>query len=141
LQAKVAPNVFALGDATDLATSKAGSVAHFESEVVSSNVVSLLRDEPQQASYDGHANCFIETGGGKALLIDFNNEVEPVPGYFPGPVGLPLLRESRLNHAAKLAFERLYWNVLLPGRSIPGIGSAMPLAGKDLTVLNRKEQS
>ena len=140
MQAKAAPNVFALGDATDLATSKAGSVAHFESEVVADNVVSFLRDEPLTASYDGHANCFIETGDGKALLIDFNSKVEPVPGHFPGRVGLPLLRESRLNHLGKLAFEKVYWNALLPGHSIPGITSAMPLEGKDLSVLQQKEQ-
>jgi sulfide:quinone oxidoreductase len=140
LQAKVAPNVFALGDTTDLATSKAGSVAHFQSEVVADNVVHYIRDEPLDASYDGHANCFIETGDGKALLIDFNSETEPVPGHFPGRVGLPLLRESRLNHLGKLAFERIYWNVLLPGRSIPGITATMPLAGKELSALNQKEQ-
>ena len=140
LQTKAAPNIFALGDTTDLATSKAGSVAHFQSEVVAENVVAYLRDVPLEASYDGHANCFIETGAGKALLIDFNSEIEPVPGHFPTRVGLPLLRESRLNHLGKLAFERLYWNVLLPGRSIPGIAATMPLAGKDLSVLNHKEQ-
>ena len=140
LQAKAAPNVFALGDTTDLAASKAGSVAHFESEVVAANVVHYLRDEPLEASYDGHANCFVETGDHKALLIDFNTETEPVPGHFPARVGLPLLRESRLNHLGKLAFERIYWNVLLPGRSIPGITPAMPLAGKDLSALHRKEQ-
>ena len=141
LQAKAAPNVFALGDATDLSASKAGSVAHFQSEVVADNIVRHLRNEPLEASFDGHANCFIETGDGKALLIDFNTEIEPVPGHFPTRVGLPLLRESRLNHAAKLAFEQIYWNVLLPGRSIPGITSAMPLRGKDLSALHRKEQS
>jgi sulfide:quinone oxidoreductase len=141
LQAKVAPNVFALGDATDLTTSKAGSVAHFQSEIVADNVVRYMRNEPLEARYDGHANCFIETGDGKALLIDFNTETEPVPGHFPTRLGLPLLRESRLNHAAKLAFEQIYWNVLLPGRSIPGIAAAMPLSGKDLSALHRKEQS
>lgn len=140
LQAKAASNVFVLGDATDLATSKAGSVAHFESEVVAANVVSLLRDEPLSASYDGHANCFIETGNGKALLIDFNNDLEPVPGHFPGRIGLPLLRESRVNHLGKLAFEHLYWNALLPARRLPAITSAMPLAGKNLSVLDPKEQ-
>ena len=140
LQSKAAPNVFALGDTTDLATSKAGSVAHFQSEVVAENVVHYLRDEPLEASYDGHANCFIETGNAKALLIDFNTEIEPLPGHFPTRVGLPLLRESRLNHLGKLAFERIYWNVLLPGRSIPGITATMPLAGKDLSALHRKEQ-
>ena len=132
LQSKVHPNVFVIGDAADLAASKAGSVAHFEGEVVAHNVGRYLAGEPLDARFDGHANCFIESGFGKALLIDFNDEVEPVPGHFPGPFGLPLLRESRLDHVGKLAFEHLYWHVLLPGRSIPGVPSRMPMAGKRL---------
>ena len=134
LQAKVAPNVFALGDATDLAASKAGSVAHFEGEVLATNIAHYLHDEPLEAAYDGHANCFVETGDGKALLIDFNSEVEPMPGHFPGPVGLPLLAESRLNHLGKRAFEQVYWRGLLPGHDLPFVRSAMPLAGKRIPV-------
>jgi sulfide:quinone oxidoreductase len=80
--------------------------------------------------YDGHANCFIETGFGKALLIDFNYDTEPLPGHFPYRVGLPLLEESRLNHLGKLMFEWVYWHLLLPGRDIPGVGSTMPRSGK-----------
>ena len=132
LQATVAPNVFALGDATDVPTSKAGSVTHFEGETVVGNVIRQLAGEELEPSYDGHANCFIETGFHKALLVDFNYEVEPLPGRFPVPgLGpLPLLRESRLNHVAKLAFPWIYWNVLLPGRPIPGVSAAMQLTGK-----------
>jgi sulfide:quinone oxidoreductase len=123
LQAHVAPNVFAIGDATDLPTSKAGSVAHFEGATLVENVRRLLAGKPLAATFDGHANCFVETGFHKALLIDFDYEHEPLPGRFPlahlGP--LPLLRESRLNHLAKLAFEEVYWRVLLTGRELPGI--------------------
>jgi sulfide:quinone oxidoreductase len=129
LRAHAAENVFAIGDATDLRASKAGSVAHFEGEVLSENVASFLRGEPLRARFDGHANCFVETGRRKALLIDFNDEVEPVTGRF-GP--LPLLKESRLNHLAKLAFRPVYWNLLLPGHHIPLIGPTMPLRGKHL---------
>ena len=130
LQAKVKPNVFALGDATDVPASKAGSVAHFEGEVLAGNVRRFLAGEPLAASFDGHTNCFIETGGGRALLIDFNYDTEPLSGHYPGPFGLPLLRPSRLNHLGKLAFQPLYWHGLLPGRDIPGIGPAMPVRGK-----------
>jgi sulfide:quinone oxidoreductase len=130
LQAKVKPNVFALGDATDLPASKAGSVAHFEGEVLAGNVRRFLAGEPLAASFDGHANCFVETGGGQALLIDFNYDTEPLPGRYPSRLGLPLLRPSRLNHLGKLAFQQLYWHGLLPGRDIPGIGAAMPTRGK-----------
>ena len=90
LQAPAAPNVFALGDATDLPTSKAGSVTHFEAEVLTENIARYLADEELDAGYDGHANCFIETGFHKALLIDFNYETEPLPGHFPTVFGLPL---------------------------------------------------
>ena len=130
LQTPVKPNVFALGDATDLPTSKAGSVTHFEAEVLTENIARYLADEELDAGYDGHANCFIETGFHKALLIDFNYETEPLPGHFPIAFGLPLLRESRLSHLGKLAFQWVYWHALLPGREIPGIGPAMPTAGK-----------
>jgi len=132
LQTKARPNVFALGDAADVPTSKAGSVTHFEAEVLVENVTRFLAGRELQASYDGHANCFIETGFEKALLIDFNYDTEPLPGRFPTAAGpLPLLRESRLNHMGKLLFQWLYWHVLLPGRDIPGIGPAMPAAGKE----------
>ena len=130
LQTSARPNVFALGDATDLPTSKAGSVTHFEAEVLAENVARFLADEELDTGYDGHANCFIETGFHKALLIDFNYDVEPLPGHFPTVFGLPLLRESRLNHLGKLAFQWLYWHALLPGHDIPGIGPRMPTAGK-----------
>jgi sulfide:quinone oxidoreductase len=133
LQTPAKANVFALGDATDLPTSKAGSVTHFEAAVLTENVARHLAGTELAAGYDGHANCFIETGFHKALLIDFNYETEPLPGRFPTPAGpLTLLHESRVNHLAKLMFQPIYWHALLPGREIPGFGSAMPTAGKHL---------
>jgi sulfide:quinone oxidoreductase len=132
LQASARPNVFALGDATDLPTSKAGSVTHFEAEVLAANILSYLAGAELTPGYDGHANCFIETGFHKALLIDFNYDTEPLPGHFPTVFGLPLLRESRVNHLGKLAFQWLYWHVLLPGREVPGIGPEMPRHGKQM---------
>ncbi|HEX6420569.1 MAG TPA: FAD/NAD(P)-binding oxidoreductase [Acidimicrobiales bacterium] len=130
LQAKAAPNVFVIGDAANVPASKAGSVTHFEGETLVRNVERFMRGEPLEPGFDGHANCFIETGFHKALLIDFNYETEPLPGHYPGPVGMPLLKESRLNHLGKLMFQWVYWHSLLPGREIPGLGSAMPSAGK-----------
>ena len=130
LQSEAAPNIFALGDATDLPTSKAGSVTHFEAEVLAENVVRYLKGDELALGYDGHANCFVETGFRKALLIDFNYETEPLPGHFPNAFGLPLLQESRLNHLGKLAFQWIYWHALLPGRDLPMIGPAMPEHGK-----------
>ncbi len=130
LQANASPNIFAIGDATTLPASKAGSVTHFEGEVLVENVQRFLAGRELDASYDGHANCFIETGFGKAMLIDFNYDQEPVPGHYPAGVGLPLMKESRMNHLGKLMFQWFYWHVLLPGRDVPGIGADMPTAGK-----------
>jgi len=130
LQSTVKPNIFVLGDAADVPTSKAGSVTHFEGEVLVENIDAFLHGRDMVERFDGHANCFIETGYSKALLIDFNYETEPLPGHFPGPVGLPLLKESRINHLGKLMFQSFYWHGLLPGRDVPGIGALMPKAGK-----------
>jgi len=131
LQAHAAPNVFAIGDATDLPSSKAGSVTHFEGEILTENIARFLAGRELVPRFDGHANCFVETGFHKALLIDFNYDTEPVPGRFPTAVGpLPLLRESRLNHVGKLMFQWIYWHILLPGRELPLVGPEMPTAGK-----------
>jgi sulfide:quinone oxidoreductase len=141
LQSKVAPNVFVIGDAANVPASKAGSVTHFEGETLVDNVARYLDGEPLRPGFDGHANCFIETGFHKALLIDFNYDTEPLPGHFPAAVGLPLLKESRLNHIGKLLFQPIYWHGLLPGREVPGIGAAMPKAGKHpvLHIAEREE--
>jgi len=129
LQARNAANVFVIGDASDVPTSKAGSVTEFEGETVVENIRRSIAGEQPVAGYDGHANCFIETGFDKAMLIDFDYEREPLPGHYPdkllGP--LTLLGESRLNHLAKLAFQPIYWHVLLPGHQLPGVGLPSPL--------------
>jgi sulfide:quinone oxidoreductase len=130
LQSNVSPDVFVIGDAAALPASKAGSVTHFEGAVLVENVARFLAGLPLDASYDGHASCFIETGFQRAMLIDFNYDVEPLPGHFPGAVGLPLMKESHLNHLGKLLFQWFYWHSLLPGRDIPGVHSPMPTAGK-----------
>jgi sulfide:quinone oxidoreductase len=132
LQSTAAANVFAIGDATNLPTSKAGSVTHFEADVLASNVHRFLDGRQLERTFDGHANCFIETGFKKALLIDFNYDTEPLPGRFPaaGVGPLALLRESRLNHLGKLMFQWFYWHLLLPGRDIPGVPTQMSMAGK-----------
>jgi sulfide:quinone oxidoreductase len=124
-------NIFVLGDATDLPTSKAGSVAHFQAEVVVDNVLHLIKGESPKAVFDGHANCFIESGYGRAMLIDFNYEQEPLPGVYPLPtVGpSPLLKESKFNHWGKLMFRHVYWHALLPGHPIP-VPNQMSMVGK-----------
>jgi sulfide:quinone oxidoreductase len=132
LQAEGWENVFVLGDATDLPSSKAGSVAHFQGSVLEENLLRFIAGRPLIDEFDGHANCFIETGFGKAVLIDFNYDVEPLPGKYPVPgVGpLDLLGESEINHWGKMAFRWIYWNMMLKGAEIPGVESRMSMAGK-----------
>jgi sulfide:quinone oxidoreductase len=134
LEAKGVERVFCMGDATDLPSSKAGSVAHFQADLLTENVLRAIEGKEAEPTFDGHSNCFVETGFGKAMLIDFNYDTEPLPGQFPIPVigPLPLLKEARRNHWAKLAFQWIYWNGLLPARPIP-ISPTMSLAGKKLS--------
>jgi len=131
LRARGHEDIFVIGDATDVPASKAGSVAHFEAEVLTENLTAIIHGDPPEATFDGHANCFVETGDGKALLIDFNYEVEPLPGSYPIPILGPfsLLEESTANHLGKLAFRWMYWNGLLPGKPIP-LPAHMTMAGK-----------
>ena len=130
---KAYDNVFAIGDAADLPTSKAGSVAHFAVEVFTENFLRHVRGLPMVEAFDGHANCFIESGHGKGMLIDFNYDTEPLPGKYPLPgVGpFTLLAETEMNHWGKMMFKWTYWNVLLPGRELP-LPAHMSLAGKEL---------
>lgn len=134
LQSKDHENIFVIGDATDVPASKAGSVAHFEAETLTDNILLYLDNKPLKEEFDGHANCFIETGKNKALLIDFNYVQEPVKGTFPfagiGP--LKLLKESVFNHWGKLAFRWIYWNMLLKGIAIPFVSRNMSLKGKKI---------
>lgn len=120
LQSEKYSNIFVIGDASNIPTSKAGSVAHFAAEVVFENLMSAIKNKPLTAVFDGHANCFIETGYGKGTIIDFNYDVEPMPGMYPipfvGPFGM--MKVSRLNHFGKLFFRWVYWNLILPAKNI-----------------------
>src|SRR6266496_6359453 len=134
LQSKAKENVFVIGDATDVPASKAGSVAHFEAEVLTRNILHAMREEALEREFDGHANCFIESGYGKAFLLDFNYDLQPVPGKYPVPGLGPfsLLKEPRVNHWGKLAFRWIYWNVLLKAVPMPGVGHKMSRVGKQI---------
>ena len=124
-------NVFAVGDAADLPTSKAGSVAHFAVEVFTENFLRHIEGLPMLEEFDGHANCFIESGNGKGLLIDFNYTTEPLPGKYPLPgIGpFTLLKETEMNHWGKMMFKWVYWNMLIKGKELP-LPHEMLMAGK-----------
>lgn len=131
LQSKQYENVFVIGDATDLPTSKAGSVAHFQADVLSKNFLRVIEGRQPLPEFDGHANCFIESGFGKGVMIDFNYDVEPLPGKFPfatvGPFSL--LKETSINHWGKMFFRWIYWNLLIKGAALP-IAAQMSMVGK-----------
>jgi len=133
LLSKAHDTIFALGDAADIPASKAGSTAHFEAELFTANFLEHVAGRPMTRSFDGHANCFVEAGHGRALLIDFNYDTEPLPGRYPlaavGP--FRLLAESRLNHLGKRGFRWIYWHLLLRGRPVP-VPALMSMAGKDV---------
>lgn len=139
LLSRTYPNVFAVGDASDIPASKAGSVAHFSVDVFAENFLEHVEGRPMRELFDGHANCFVESGNGRGLLIDFNYDTEPLPGVFPYPVVGPmqLLKESRLNHWGKLGFKWIYWNLLLRGRWLP-IPTRMSMAGKRLQPVGKE---
>lgn len=126
-------NIFVIGDATDLPSSKAGSVAHFQSDILYENFIAAIESREMTEKFDGHANCFIESGFGKGILIDFNYDTEPLPGKFPLPgIGpFSLLEETKMNHYGKIMFRWTYWNFLLKGLELP-IESNMSMAGKRL---------
>jgi sulfide:quinone oxidoreductase len=131
LQSKKFENIFVLGDAANIPTSKAGSVAHFAAEILFENIMNAIEGRPMTAKFDGHANCYIETGYGKGALIDFNYDTEPLPGTFPlpgiGPFGL--LKNTKINHYGKMIFRWIYWHILLRGKEMP-IEAHMTMAGK-----------
>lgn len=131
-------NIFAIGDASNIPASKAGSVAHFSVDLFPENFINHVNGRPMSAAFDGHANCFIESGRGKGMLIDFNYDTEPLPGKYPIPgIGpFSLLKETELNHVGKLAFRWMYWNLLLPGRELP-LPALMSMAGKQTDALER----
>lgn len=137
LQSKKYENMFVIGDATNVPASKAGSVAHFEAEILTENILSYIIKEPLAAKFDGHANCFIETGYGKGTLIDFNYVTEPLPGKFPFAVIGPmdLLKVTRANHYGKLAFKWVYWHMLLTGKKLP-VSTHMSMTGKLVEPIN-----
>ena len=98
LAATRAPDVFAVGDAADVPTSKAGSVAHYEAGTVASRLAARARGETPTATYDGKTLCFVEAGLDEATFVEFEYGEEPV------------VREpSRALHWAKLAYNESYW--------------------------------
>jgi len=131
LKAENADRIFVIGDTTNVPTSKAGSVAHYMSFTVVENLLREIDDQEVLSSFDGHATCFLASGFEKAILLDFNYKVEPLPGKFPFPGFGPfsLLQETLSNHWGKMMFQWVYWNLLMKGLDLP-LEPQMNIAGK-----------
>jgi len=131
LRAQKGENIYVVGDATNVPTSKAGSVAHYEAEIVAENLVLEIDGQEPKSSFDGHSTCFIVSGYDKAYLFDFNYKTEPLPGKFPFPGLGPfdLVGESYTNYWGKMMFKWVYWNLLLTGQDMP-LEPQMTMAGK-----------
>ncbi len=131
LRAEKAEDIYVVGDATNVPTSKAGSVAHYEAEIAVENIIREIDGREPRSSFDGHSTCFIVSGFDKAYLIDFNYKTEPLPGKYPFPGLGPfeLLGESNINYWGKMMFKWVYWNLLLTGEELP-LEPQMTMAGK-----------
>jgi sulfide:quinone oxidoreductase len=131
LKAQNADRIYVLGDATNVPTSKAGSVAHFMSYTVVENLVREMEGHEPLPTFDGHATCFLSSGFEKAILLDFNYDVEPLPGKFPFPGLGPfsLLEDTFGNHWGKMMFKWVYWNLMMKGLELP-LEAQFNIAGK-----------
>ncbi len=131
LQSNKWQNVWVMGDANNIPTSKAGAVIHFQMETVVDNLLAHIHGKEMKAKFDGHASCYIETGFSKGILIDFDYEQEPLTGTYPFPVLGPfsLLKETTINHWGKMGFRFLYWDLMLRGIEVP-LPSEFSMVGK-----------
>jgi len=101
-------NIYALGDATDLPLSKAGSTAHFEAPIVAERVTAAIQGRTpagKHANYEGNVMCFFEIGDGKGTLLRFDYDHPPKP---PKP--------NRIWHLGKVMFNKAYWMTVPKGR-------------------------
>ena len=101
-------DMFALGDATDLPLSKAGSTAHFEAPVVAERIAAAVEGRVpsgKHAAYHGKVMCFFEIGDGKGTMLKFDYDNPPKP---PTP--------NRFWHLGKIVFNKTYWHTVPKGR-------------------------
>jgi sulfide:quinone oxidoreductase len=106
-------NVFSLGDASSLPTSKTGAAIRKQAPVVVDNLVSLLLGKPLTARYDGYTACPIVTGYGRLVLAEFDYDGTPQETF---PFDQSKERWSMYQLKAQV-LPRLYWNGILKGRA------------------------
>lgn len=98
------PGVYAIGDVTTVPLAmgkplpKAGVFAHRQAEVVAQNIAALRTGSGARQMYDGHGECFVETGNGRAGFGTGNFYAEPLPQ-------IALRGPNRFWHWGKVLFE------------------------------------
>jgi sulfide:quinone oxidoreductase len=100
-------HIWAMGDATDLPISKAGSTAHFQAPAIAEQIAAAVEHrEPnaKKAAYEGHVMCFLEVGHSKATILDFDYSGPPHPK-----------NPNALMHYLKMAFNKAYFHIVPQG--------------------------
>jgi sulfide:quinone oxidoreductase len=105
LQVKDQERMYAMGDATDIPTSKAGSTAHHEAPVITQNIFDEIEGREPSAKYDGHVQCFFVTEFGKSMFIDFDYENPPKASP-----------TRRIWYRFKQLFKPIYFRLVVTGR-------------------------
>ncbi|MBU8900050.1 pyridine nucleotide-disulfide oxidoreductase [Corallococcus sp. H22C18031201] len=108
------PEVFALGDASDLPTSRTGAAIRRQAPVLVENLRAVMSGRPPPARYDGYASCPLTTGYGRLLLAEFDYEGKPTPSL---PFINTLQERRDMWFLKKYGLPRLYWNFMMRGRA------------------------
>jgi sulfide:quinone oxidoreductase len=105
-------NVFSLGDASSLPTSKTGAAIRKQTPVMVANLLSQMEKKPLTKAYNGYTSCPIVTGYGKLMLAEFDYNNQPMETF---PFDQSKERWSMF-FLKKQILPRLYWGAIVHGR-------------------------
>lgn len=106
------PDVFALGDAAGLPTSKTGAAIRKQAPVLVHNLLAAMSGKPCDAAYDGYTSCPVVTGYGRMVLAEFDYDNKPKESF---PIDQSKERYSMWLLKTQV-LPRLYWYGMLRGR-------------------------
>jgi sulfide:quinone oxidoreductase len=111
------PNVFSLGDASSLPTSKTGAAVRKQAPVLIHNMIATMRgDSPTSFKrYDGYASCPLVTGYGRLVLAEFDYDLKPTPSF---PFDTTKERWS-MYQLKRYGLPAMYWHGMLKGLDWP----------------------
>ncbi|MBP9104937.1 MAG: NAD(P)/FAD-dependent oxidoreductase, partial [Chitinophagaceae bacterium] len=105
-------NIFSLGDASSLPTSRTGAAIRKQAPVVVKNLLLLIAGQELTENYNGYTSCPVVTGYGKLVLCEFDYDNKPVETF---PFDQSKERWS-MYQLKKKVLPWLYWNKILPGK-------------------------